>query len=300
MGKHDYHQLRMDNYVPPDQRLDAFPSISYATPHTYLPDTITLKHPVGSDVIFIAGERSVHVHSGDVLFLAPYQTYSEHPMQPGGTIYNVVIRPSKVEFVLPYIFETQNPIQSFLKQCTEENGPIFFCVKTGQPSMGEEVFPSLAQYCISSREHNPYELMMWEARLEQFPLRILLEADEATFNFKASQSQSELLSQVMGYVQRNLASATLEDVARRLGWSASHLSRYIKRQTGRTFSAIVQVLRLDEAVSLLRSTDLPIEEIMTRVGYTGKAHFYEIFLSRFGMTPAKIRGAFPREISQRL
>ena len=288
-GKADYFQLRMNDFAAPNQHLDAFPSVQHDLPLTYLPDTITLKYPVGSDVTFIVGDRSIYVNAGDILFIAPYLTYSEHHMQPSGKIYNIVIRPSQIKNVLPHIFETDTPVRFFLEQCSEKNGPAFLHLQATQSSIGEEFFTEFVEYCIGSKEHDQYELLMWELRFEYILLRIISDAGNYTFHSGSSLPQSDILSLVIGYVQRNLSTATLEDAANSLGWNTPALSRYIKKQTGQNFSSIIQVLKLDEAAALLRSTQLPVEDIMVKVGYTGKAHFYDIFASRFGETPAKYR-----------
>lgn len=284
-----YFHLRMDDFVAPSRRMDAFPSMQYDIPRTYLPDTVTFKYPMDADVTFIVGDRPVYVDAGSLLFIAPYLTYSEHYMQPGGTILNIVMRPSRIRDALPRVFETANPIRYFLEQCGQKNGPSFLHLQSVDSPFDGEFFRQFAAFCIGSADHDPLELLMWESRFELILLRILSRQEHYTFHSGSSLAQSDVLSQVIGYVQRNLSTATLEGAAGHLGWNMPYLSRHIKNQTGRTFSAIVQVLKLDEAANLLRSTRLSVEDVMARVGYTGKAHFYEIFLLRFGVTPAQYR-----------
>ena len=63
----------------------------------------------------------------------------------------------------------------------------------------------------------------------------------------------------------------------------------LKKQTGMTFIAYVQDVRLSEAKQRLLTTDDSIEDIAEAVGYENKGYFYKIFTKKYGITPAKMR-----------
>ena len=67
------------------------------------------------------------------------------------------------------------------------------------------------------------------------------------------------------------------------------MSRFIKRNTGLSFSDLQRNVRLDMAAELLHNTDLPVSAIIAEVGYTGKSNFYRMFQEKFGVTPAEMR-----------
>ncbi len=45
----------------------------------------------------------------------------------------------------------------------------------------------------------------------------------------------------------------------------------------------------EEAVRLLRSSELPVDVVAESVGLSGKTNFYEKFRQFYGMTPAELR-----------
>jgi AraC-like DNA-binding protein len=51
-------------------------------------------------------------------------------------------------------------------------------------------------------------------------------------------------------------------------------------------------LKMKEAATLLRETNLPIKEISFRVSYNDTAHFYRAFSNTYKTTPAKYRKKF--------
>jgi AraC family cel operon transcriptional repressor len=73
------------------------------------------------------------------------------------------------------------------------------------------------------------------------------------------------------------------------GRSREHISRAIRQACARSPSTLLQEFRLRWAErSLVQGYD-SVEEIGRSSGFQGRAHFYRLFRSRFGMTPAAYR-----------
>ncbi|NPC72981.1 helix-turn-helix transcriptional regulator [Corallococcus exiguus] len=87
---------------------------------------------------------------------------------------------------------------------------------------------------------------------------------------------------------------TLTEVARKLAMSEDTLHR---RLTGEatTFSKLLTEVRMDHAVSLLWTTDLPVGHVAIEAGYTSASRFATRFHERFGVLPSKLRAKRPQE-----
>ena len=84
---------------------------------------------------------------------------------------------------------------------------------------------------------------------------------------------------------------TLAAVARRQGVSPRYLQRLFE-ETGMSFTARVNELRLQRAFALLRkehSRGRAISEIAWQAGFSNISHFNRLFRARFGDTPTGIR-----------
>lgn len=82
----------------------------------------------------------------------------------------------------------------------------------------------------------------------------------------------------------------LKDVARTVvHLSESHLAKLFRDSRGESFSAYVQTLRLRRAEDLLRSTNLPIGDIVQRVGYNDTSRFALHFRRAYGVSPSGCR-----------
>ncbi|MFT3859476.1 MAG: AraC family transcriptional regulator [Aquabacterium sp.] len=89
-------------------------------------------------------------------------------------------------------------------------------------------------------------------------------------------------------VLSELGFPTLEQVAARMHISARTLSRRLDR-LGLTFRQVIHDRRMHEARSMLRTTELSVDAIATRLGYLNPANFTRAFKKWTGVTPSSYR-----------
>ena len=119
---------------------------------------------------------------------------------------------------------------------------------------------------------------------------------------KESKNES-LKRNVMLYIHENYTRPELnqEEIADVFQITASYLSRYFKNQTGQSLSSYLDGLRMREACRLLLETQLPVKDIVQRVGYGTPNHFIRKFRGLYHMTPTAYRrlgGSAPKEESR--
>ncbi len=99
-----------------------------------------------------------------------------------------------------------------------------------------------------------------------------------------------LLRQAKLYVQDNLSQPLLlEEVASYLHISGRHLSRLMKRETGRSYSQIIRHERMTRAAQLLIETDITIQDIATQTGFDTVHYFTRVFTRHHGIPPGAYR-----------
>ena len=102
-------------------------------------------------------------------------------------------------------------------------------------------------------------------------------------------SVNDRLESIMSYIQSNYRTVTLGSVAREFHLSEPYISKYIKDKSGRTFVSQVASIRMKKARTLLKTTDLRVDEIAYQTGYQNVEHFNRTFKKAFGMTPLQYR-----------
>ena len=112
-------------------------------------------------------------------------------------------------------------------------------------------------------------------------------------------ARPDMMRQVKFYLTQNYSSSvTLEQLAARFEISAANLSRLFRHEFGIGFSRYLTALRLESAVALLNSTNLPVSEVALRCGFSTSGYFIRIFRKHFGATPKDYRRRERREEDQ--
>lgn len=82
---------------------------------------------------------------------------------------------------------------------------------------------------------------------------------------------------------------TVEQLAQALFLSAGQTRRKLKGKTGLTTEQYILGYRLERALHLLQTTDMPINQIALAVGLKDKAHFSRVFKKQYGQSPSETR-----------
>lgn len=101
---------------------------------------------------------------------------------------------------------------------------------------------------------------------------------------------SEPVQEIRDYIRNHLnQSLTIERVARHVYMSPAQFTRYIRRETGRTFVDMLTEYRIAEAKVLLEETDLSVTYISELVGFKSATYFNDLFRHTTGYTPGNFR-----------
>lgn len=94
------------------------------------------------------------------------------------------------------------------------------------------------------------------------------------------------------YVKQHLAKKiAVENVAMKCGMSRSHFSRTFKKEHDITFQEFLIQQRMNEAVKLLKNSDLHVTQIALAVGYCELSNFTSTFQRVIGIRPSSFRKA---------
>ncbi|MBQ6998351.1 MAG: helix-turn-helix domain-containing protein [Clostridia bacterium] len=79
------------------------------------------------------------------------------------------------------------------------------------------------------------------------------------------------------------------DLCNYLSCSRSHISHQFKTQTGKSIREYLTELRLEDAKSLLKHSELTVTEIAFSVGFGSSNYFTNVFKKEMGMSPGEYR-----------
>lgn len=109
-------------------------------------------------------------------------------------------------------------------------------------------------------------------------------------NKPITNTQKCLVDNAIEYLTTNYrAHINIDELAGNLFLSKNYFRQLFKNITGQSVTNFIQSTRVKEACSLLVTTDMSINEIMTSCGFNDSKFFYKTFKKYVGMTPSEYR-----------
>ncbi len=104
-------------------------------------------------------------------------------------------------------------------------------------------------------------------------------------------ASNDYLGRAVKYVDNNFTryELSLEEVAEHVGCSKNHISNLFKQKIGCNYIDYLTKLRMERVKILLETTDIPIKDIMTAVGYIDKGNFSRKFKAFYGINASEWR-----------
>ena len=108
-----------------------------------------------------------------------------------------------------------------------------------------------------------------------------------------SKMNNILIKKAVAYIRNNFSKEdiSLNTIAEAIYLSPSYFSRMFKEYTGENVSDYIIRLRINMSRELLRNTNLNINDITEKIGYTSSKYFSKLFRKVVGLTPSAYRNS---------
>lgn len=105
------------------------------------------------------------------------------------------------------------------------------------------------------------------------------------------EGEKELIVAVKKYITKNMKmKLSMKELSSQFGFVPSYLSMIFREAEGKSPTEYLTDLRIENAKKLfLQSTDMAINEIAERVGFSDPLYFSKVFKKVTGITPSQYR-----------
>jgi len=139
-----------------------------------------------------------------------------------------------------------------------------------------------------------FQALKDEEMLEDLSSQVILLLESYITQVEAlreSRSQRMLIQEVKQFIEEHYANAqmSLEWLSEKFGINGKYLSKLFKDEFGLKFVDFLIELRMNEAKRLLSETELSVQEIAEKVGYSSPISFSRSFKKVAGVPPADYR-----------
>lgn len=237
--------------------------------------------------------------SDDVLYLEPYTTviYSPGYEERRNTA-------KAIELAKPNHFVSMDNKSEFERWIDEETDRLIFaktidrneCIKYYADIL-HAIFSVLP---ISFQTDETSELNESEAILDLSKMYNLIQMKQYVLKYytyiydilhmNSNGYASHSVRMACKYIDEHLAEEiTVQQLGIAIHITPTYLCALFKHITGQTIGTYVRVRRLEYAAKLLRTSNLKLYDIASKVGYPNPSHFSKLFRKEYGCTPSEYR-----------
>lgn len=234
----------------------------------------------------IVNGNDVILETGELLFLNQNVTQEIYPAREEDIAVNFIILPEFFDYALRMMETEENLLRKFvvnsLREENHSSSYLHFKVAEVLPvqNLVENLIWTIVNKQPNKRSIN--QVTMGLLFLQLMNQMDKLETDE-------SDEEQWFVMRVLGYIEEHYKEGELSELAREMHYDIYWMSREIRRQTGQTYTELLQSKRLSQAAYLLTHTAMSVLDIGLSVGYENMSYFHRIFQKRYGVTPRKYR-----------
>ncbi len=280
--------LKEEAFFDKDTDTLVHPHISYFPPIWHIDHFIVIQIVLEGSITTYIAEQELKLKKGNVCIIAPGTRHAVSCFSEANAM-KILIRTSSFEKVFFGILrDTDTVLAEFFTRTLYSNNPHPFLFFAGAWDL--EMMEILARTIREGRSHRSFHTQMQNSLMNQFFIMLLRNHEkDLVFPEHPQGSQNENLIFLLKYIQEHAASITLPELSQLFNYSERHIQRILRSSTGKSFTEITQSIRMREASRMLRSTDCPVSQIASDLGYGNLGNFRKIFRKTYGMSPADFR-----------
>lgn len=248
-------------------------------------DYVEIMYVCNGSITHVFDGEEVTLHKDDIIVLGKYTKHSIKAVGNGDIGINIIVSPDLFELLLNRLRQYSTQSADTFASLLSRDGATYCLFRAGNNIPVCNLLENMVWSVICEKSTDGYILR------QSFELLLLHLAAMANVSERGEKPSYEELTKakIMTYIQTSYSSATLTEAANMLGLSAPYLSRWVTKSFGVSFKELLMRERFGIALELLRSTKMPVGEIINHVGYENSSYFHKEFRKRFGMTPNSFR-----------
>lgn len=280
----DYHQLLNEQQffsVRKHARFCYYPCHK----HNY----IELMYVYAGSMTHYINNQTITIHEGELLLLNQNIKHSIDYCDENDIIFNFIIRPEFLKF-LSTMLETDNDVSRFIFDAlySYDNDGEYLVFKVQKHQQVKSYIESIIINLYEPSLHHDLELKLLVGLL----LTELMNHPESIKSYTGDSYDKILGSRILKYISLHYKDGSLDELSKEFHQPDYKICKLIKKQTGYTFTFLLQEEKLKEAEHLLLTTQMSMNDIIAEIGYENISYFYRIFKKKYQMTPQKYRQQF--------
>lgn len=243
-------------------------------------DEVEIVAVTEGELIAVTEKSKFVVLKGDICIFMP------------GEIHNLISENSNREIIMK-ISVPKNAFSEFASKRLSDN-----LISSKDPS-NKLIFDKIHEIQDETDKKDPGYTLCVQASCIYILFIILrcLKFEEICFDVnKRSQRHAKLLGDINEYLKENFKERiSLEDAAKKIGYSKYYFSHYFKSVTNMNFIEYAALFRLQRAAELIGSSEEKINDVAYACGFNNIRSFNRMFKKFYQLTPTAYRSLYGKE-----
>lgn len=259
---------------------------------THKHEFIEIIYILSGKAMHTVGEKQYMVKCGDVAVVnsgIEHKFTSVSDSDENFVTYDLMFSPKFFEASAIEMGEFESLKNSFLFYSlfpSEESSQPDMHISSGRFSDYGEIFSRI--YQEYRRKEKGY-IQLIRAYIISLIIKIFRDIERSD-SIHLSSSKLKTVYSAIEYIENNYnTKLSVDDIASKAFLAPDYFRKVFKKVTGHSVTTYMQNLRIDEACKLLSTTETPIKDICSMVGYNDMTTFYQSFKKITGKTPNEYR-----------
>ena len=228
--------------------------------HNYL----EFMYVYGGEMVTIIDDQEIVIKQGELLLLNQNIEHAIKYTNENDIIFNFIIKPEFLEF-LSGMAEEQNEVFSFIFDAlySYDNKGEYLIFKVSNNEIVRNHIEAIITNIYQQQLNHSFTLKLLVGLL----LTELMNNPHLIETYESNNYNKLVVISILKYITLNYQEGSLSVLAKQIHQPDYKICKLIKEHTGSTFKQLIQEERLKAAANLLKTTSLPIVEIMQEVGY---------------------------------
>ena len=286
--------IKKDRYIEKGKSIHIFKNCMSSEDRVHTHEFIEIVYARSGKAIEVLDGVEYPVRHGDMIFMNYGSTHQTIVREGEYSYITICFSPEVVgqTIITPENAFALLSLTAFHEMRSDaDGGKISFDVKERQSveRLLEEMF-----YEEQTKESS------WGRVMENYLNILIAKMIRKTEYGSKKQEQEEMWQELAEYIEGNPdADLTLAALAKKCFYNPSYFSRVFKEKFGMSLVEFVNRKRIDNAVHLLCESELSVDEILTKVGFTDRSNFYRVFSKFMDSTPSDVRRHGKKEEKQK-
>lgn len=232
--------------------------------------------------------QTLHMETGDICIVSPQTVHAVSAFSDDCILYNLMIRSATFEQAFLNSLPQRGILFDFFTHALYAPGSeTYIYFKTERDPQVLELIQEIIDEFHAQGQY--YDVLL-NSLLTNFFIKLLRRHEKNVLvpNPTGNKDENNIIF-ILRYLTEHYDTITLKELSQFFNYSERQMARILSEYTGKSFTHLIQNIKLNKACDLLKNPELSIQDIVDKVGYSNTNYFYRLFKEQYQITPAQYR-----------